>query len=174
MLVTYLLKKLEWGRMASYLEQSTRYIYFDQKDSSGKYRYFTPTNLPLNLTGRYEEVLDKIFDLYSDMVHKLTAYVREHSDVPERERDAAFNGATRAQACDAIRAVLPVAVKSTVGIYASGQALESLIMHLQSDNLPEARKVCNDLLREARKTIPTFFGACRQTRPWWRYGCIPL
>ncbi|MDQ3064711.1 MAG: dTMP kinase, partial [bacterium] len=36
-----LTKKLEWGRLASYLEQSTRYIYFDQKDQNGKYRYFT-------------------------------------------------------------------------------------------------------------------------------------
>lgn len=151
-----LTKKLEWGRLASYLEQSTRYIYFDQKDQDGKYRYFTPVDLPLKLSERYEEVLDKIFDTYSDMVHKLTDYVRDHSSVPEAERDGAFNGATRAQACDAIRAVLPVAVKSTVGIYASGQALESLIMHLQSDNLPEARKVGDDLLREARKTIPTF------------------
>ena len=26
-----LTKKLEWGRLASYLEQSTRYIYFDKK-----------------------------------------------------------------------------------------------------------------------------------------------
>lgn len=151
-----LTKKLEWGRLASYLEQSTRYIYFDQKDSNGKYRYFTPTDLPLKLKNRYEEVMDKIFDTYSDMVHKLTDYVRDHSTVPESERDVAFNGATRAQACDAIRAVLPVSVKSTVGIFASGQALESLIMHLQSDNLPEARKVGDDLLREARKSIPTF------------------
>ncbi len=151
-----LTKKLEWGRMAAYLEQSTRYIYFDQKDQNGKYRYFTPSDLPLILKDHYEEVMDTIFDLYSDMVHKLTDYVREHSQVPETERDAAFNGATRAQACDVIRAVLPVAVKSTVGIYASGQSLESLIMHLQSDNLPEARKVGDDLLREARKTIPTF------------------
>ena len=31
-----LTKKLEWGRLASYLEQSTRYIYFDQKDKNGK------------------------------------------------------------------------------------------------------------------------------------------
>jgi dTMP kinase len=151
-----LTKKLEWGRLAAYLEQSTRYIYFDQKDQNGKYRYLTPADLPLKLKDHYEEVMDKVFDLYSDMVHKLTDYVRDHSSVPEAERDGAFNGATRAQACDAIRAVLPVSVKSTVGIYASGQAIESLIMHLQSDNLPEARKVGEDLLREARKTIPTF------------------
>ena len=30
-----LTKKLEWGRLAAYLEQSTRYIYFDQKDEKG-------------------------------------------------------------------------------------------------------------------------------------------
>ena len=151
-----LTKKLEWGRLAAYLEQSTRYIYFDEKDSNGKYRYHTPTDLTLDLQRQYNDTMDKIFDIYSDMVHKLTEYVRDHSNVPEKERDGAFIGATRAQACDAIRAVLPVATKSTVGIYASGQALESLIMHLQSDELPEARQVGNDLLIEGRKTIPTF------------------
>jgi thymidylate synthase ThyX len=35
-----LTKQLEWGRFASYLEQSTRYIYFDEKDKEGKYKYF--------------------------------------------------------------------------------------------------------------------------------------
>jgi thymidylate synthase ThyX len=90
------------------------------------------------------------------MVRSLTDYVRQESDTPISERDIAWQGATRAQACDAVRAVLPVATKSTVGIFASGQALESLIMHLLSDELPEARQTGADLLREARKTIPTF------------------
>ncbi len=40
-----LTKKLEWGRLASYLEQSTRYIYFDQKDAGGNYKYYTPEDL---------------------------------------------------------------------------------------------------------------------------------
>ncbi len=151
-----LTKKLEWGRLAAYLEQSTRYIYFDQKDASGKYRYFTPPELSGALKTRFETDLDRIFTLYSDMVHQLTDYVRGKSSVPTKERDTAFNGATRAQACDAVRAVLPVATKSTVGVYASGQALESLIMHLQSDELPEANKVGDRLLEEARKILPTF------------------
>lgn len=100
--------------------------------------------------------MDEIFDSYSDMVHKLTDYVREHSTTPKKERDIAWNGATRAQACDAVRPVLPVATTSTVGIYASGQALESLIMHLQSDELPEARATGQAMLEQTRKTIPTF------------------
>jgi thymidylate synthase ThyX len=100
--------------------------------------------------------MDQIFDLYSKMVHELTDYVRANSSVPEKERDVAWKGATRAQACDAARAALPVAVKSTVGIFASGQALESLIMHLQSDELPEAHKVGDELLKQGREIVPMF------------------
>ena len=115
-----LTKKLEWGRLAAYLEQSTRYIYFDEKDAEGKYRYHTPEYLNKAVMAMYTEKMDTIFDLYSEMVHKLTDYVRANSDVPKAEQDIAWQGATRAQACDAIRPVLPVATKSTVGLFSSG------------------------------------------------------
>jgi thymidylate kinase/thymidylate synthase ThyX len=151
-----LTKKLEWGRLAAYLEQSTRYIYFDQKDENGTYRYYTPDYFDKPVREAYTSVMDAIFGLYSSMVHRLTEHVRQNADTPVSERDVAWQGATRAQACDAVRAVLPVATRSTVGIFASGQALESLIMHLLSDELPEARVTGEALLKEARKTIPTF------------------
>ncbi len=151
-----LTKKLEWGRLAAYLEQSTRYIYFDQKDSKGKYRYYTPDYLPAATMKKYNKTMDQIFDIYSKMVRDLTKYIRDKSKVPQKERDIAWQGATRAQACDAARPVLPVATKSTVGIYGSGQALENLIMHLQSDELPEAQTTGGKLLKELRKSIPTF------------------
>jgi dTMP kinase len=151
-----LTKKLEWGRLASYLEQSTRYIYFDQKDSSGKYRYYTPDYFKPSFKKQYDQAMDTIFDLYSSMVRRLTDHVRNASSTSEAERDVAWKGATRAQACDAIRSVLPVATKSTVGIFASGQALESLIMHLLSDDLPEARATGQKLLEQGRKIVPMF------------------
>ena len=151
-----LTKKLEWGRLASYLEQSTRYIYFDQKNAAGEYKYYTPENLDAKTKETYTKKMDQIFDLYSDMVHKLTTYVQNNSSTPKDERDFAWKGATRAQACDAIRFVLPVATKSTVGIFASGQALESLIMHLLSDELLEARETGKKILAECRKVLPTF------------------
>lgn len=151
-----LTKKLEWGRLASYLEQSTRYIYFDQKDSAGKYKYHTPEHLKAKTKQQYNESMDAIFSLYSKMVRNLTDHIRSNSSVPEKERDAAWRGATRAQACDAVRPVLPVATKSTVGIYASGQALENLIMHLLSDDLPEARLTGQDMLKQCRQVMSTF------------------
>ncbi|MBP9852990.1 MAG: hypothetical protein QG629_731 [Patescibacteria group bacterium] len=149
-----LTKKLEWGRLAAYLEQSTRYIYFDQKDEHGKYRYHTPTTLSDSVQKEYERSMDAIFDIYSALVEKMTEYIRSTSNAPKKEQDAAWRSATKAQACDAIRPLLPVATKSTVGIYASGQALESLIMHLLADDLAEAREVGQKILEESRKVIP--------------------
>lgn len=152
-----LTKKLEWGRLAAYLEQSTRYIYFDQKDENGHYRYYIPPELKGKLRSQYIKTLNQIFDIYSTLVADLTAYIRANSSTPQKEQDAAWRSATKAQACDAARPVLPVATKSTVGIFASGQALESLIMHLLSDELPEARAVGQQILEEARKTDAAVF-----------------
>jgi dTMP kinase len=152
-----LTKKLEWGRLAAYLEQSTRYIYFDQKDAAGHYRYYVPEGLKGKLRSQYIKTMNQIFDIYSKLVADLTAHIRTTSSTPKKEQDGPWRAATKAQACDAIRPLLPVATKSTVGIYASGQALESLIMHLLSDELPEARTVGRQLLDEARKTDAKVF-----------------
>jgi len=151
-----LTKKLEWGRLAAYLEQSTRYIYFDQKDGDGHYRFYIPENLRGKLRSQYIRTMNRIFDIYSKLVADLTQYVRSTSNIPKAEQDAAWRSATKAQACDAIRSLLPVATKSTVGIYASGQALESLIMHLLSDELSEAHTIGQQILNEARKVAPVF------------------
>lgn len=151
-----LTKKLEWGRLASYLEQSTRYIYFDQKDEAGNYKYVIPSGMSPKTKLKYIQTMDKIFDLYSTMVRKLTDYCREQSTVPQDERDVAWKGATRAQACDAVRPVLPVATKSTVGIFASGQALENMIMNLLADELPESRETGQKILDESRSVLKTF------------------
>jgi thymidylate kinase/thymidylate synthase ThyX len=151
-----LTKKLEWGRLAAYLEQSTRYIFFDEKDQAGKYRYYTPDYLPKAVKQQYEAHLDRIFDLYSAMVHKLNDHLKQNTRAPKDEQDAAWRSAIKAQACDAVRPVLPVATTATTGIYASGQALESLIMHLLSDALPEARETGKAMLVEARKVAPAF------------------
>jgi dTMP kinase len=151
-----LTKKLEWGRLAAYLEQSTRYIYYDQKDQHGHYRFHIPAELKGKLRSQYIRTMNQIFDTYSTLVATLTDYIRSNSTTPKAEQDAAWRSATKAQACDVARPLLPVATKSTVGIYASGQALESLIMHLLSDELPEARTVGQQLLDEARKVAPVF------------------
>ena len=153
-----LTKKLEWGRLAAYLEQSTRYIYFDQKDRFGRYRYYTPSNISLPLQVLYRETMDAIFEKYSLIVRGITQYLREKIPEPtEKTERAAYIGAIRAQACDAARPTLPAATTATVGIVASAQAIESLILHLASEPLLEARATAQLILREVRKVAPVFF-----------------
>ena len=151
-----LTKKLEWGRMAAYLEQSTRYIYYDHKDVNGNYHFYTPEVFKPKVKQNYQKVMNQIFDIYSELVHALTTYLMSNTKVKKSDQEAAFKAAVRAQACDAVRSILPVAVTSTVGIFASAQAIESLIMHLQSDELIEASVTGKKLLTEARKVIPMF------------------
>lgn len=151
-----LTKQIEWGRLAAYLEQSTRYIYYDKKDADGNYKYYVPTNLDKYTKETYIQTMDKLFDNYSNVVHKITKYLYRTDSTPEDERDFAWKSAIRAQACDAAREMLPVATKSTVGIFASGQAIESLIMRLMAEESTEARQCGEDLLKEARKVMPAF------------------
>jgi len=152
-----LTKKIEWSRLASYLEQSTRYIYYDQKDAAGNYKYFTPRNLPAELTKEYRASLDKIFSLYSEIVRGVTEHVRKKNPEPaEKIERTAWLGATRAQACDATRPTLPVATKSTVGIVASSQAMEAMVRRLLADPLEESNETGRLLLRESRKVIGAF------------------
>ncbi len=152
-----LTKYVEWGRLAAYLEQSTRYIFYDEKNADGKYRFFTPTNLAGDLLSTYTTQMNRIFDAYSSVVRKLVEYITSNSDTPETERDGAWKAAVRAQACDAARPMLPVATQSTVGIFASSQAIENMIMRLRAHPNQEARDCGESILREVRKVVPAFF-----------------
>src|SRR5579871_574748 len=69
-----LTKVLEWGRLMSYLEQSTRYIAYDAR-LAGRYRYFRdPAVLASGLGARYVGDMDRMFDTYRDMLPALQGW----------------------------------------------------------------------------------------------------
>ncbi len=151
-----LTKVLEWGRLMSYLEQSTRYIAYDSR-LGGRYRYFRdPEVLAGPLGTRYVGDLDRIFDSYSRALESVTDHVR--ATVPHDPADSAFvyRTATKAKALDAVRGMLPAAATSNVGIYGTGQAFEALLLRMRSHPLPEAREYAELMLHELRKVIPSF------------------
>lgn len=154
---SYLLSnKLERGRLATYLEISSRYLDFDKKNTNGSYKYHIPSTLDDATSDDFRLKMNELFTLYSKLVADLTNYLYLDSSQPNERRDTAWKAVIRAQACETAQLVLPTATTATVGIYASVKALESLIMHLQSDETAEARTVGNELLTEARKVLPTF------------------
>jgi thymidylate synthase ThyX len=58
--------------------------------------------------------------------------------------------------------VLPAASLSHVGIYASGQTYEQLILHLLAHPLPEARRYGELILEAVRAVIPSFVARVEQ------------
>jgi len=150
-------KEVEWGRLAAYLEQSTRYLRFDRKNEQGEYAYYTPEEFDDETTEVYQEHMDGIFDTYSHLYEQLKAHIMETSEVPEEERDAAWRNACHAQACDGVRSLLPAATKATVGVQGSAQAIYNMILHLRSHELPEMRMLGTKALAQARMVAPVFF-----------------
>src|SRR5688572_9001926 len=97
-----LTKILEWGRLMSYLEQSTRYIAYDTR-LGGRYRFYRdPAILTSALGTRYVGDMDRIFDAYSAAADAVTEHVR--TTVPREAGDSDFvwRQATRAKALDAV------------------------------------------------------------------------
>ncbi len=62
----------------------------------------------------------------------------------------------RAKAFDALRGLLPAGATSNLGIYASGQAYEALLIRMRAHPLPEARSYADLMLTELRKVIPSW------------------
>lgn len=157
-----LTKVLEWGRLGAYLEQSTRYIYYDRKfeypDGRRQYRYFVPPEIEAvpELAARYQADMDWLFGMYSELVRGLTAELEKQFPLAPGDPKPAWAAAIRAKACDAARGLLPAATLSNLGIYATGQSYEMMLLRMRVHPLQEARDYADMMLSELREVIPAF------------------
>jgi thymidylate synthase ThyX len=151
-----LTKVLEWGRLMSYLEQSTRYISYDSR-LGGRYRYYRdPAVLAGPLGLRYVGDLDRLFDTYAELAAAMVDFVRDNFPKQPGDSDFVHRQAVRAKAFDTVRGVLPAATLSNVGIFGTGQGYEQLLIRMRAHPLPEARHYADLMLAELRKVIPSF------------------
>lgn len=151
-----LTKILEWGRLAAYLEQSTRYIKYDAK-LGDNYRYLVPDEIARSrFSERYRAHMERVFDTYASMVASMTDFYAAANPKDPSDPDWVWNATIRAKACDTVRGLLPVSTTSNVGIYATGQAYEMALVRMQSSPLEEVRSYGDMMLTELRKIIPSF------------------
>ncbi len=151
-----LTKVLEWGRLAAYLEQSTRYIKYDVR-LGDRYRYMVPDEIAASpFEDRYVAHMERIFDTYARMVSQMTTVFERQHPRQESDRKWVWNATIRAKACDTVRGLLPVSTLSNVGIYATGQAYEMALVRMQSNPLAEVREYGDMMLTELRKIVPSF------------------
>ena len=147
-----LTKILQRPRLASYLEQSTRYIAYDAQADGYGYRYHRDPRFG----PEYERAMDGLFESYSSLLERTTAHVGDRFPAADGQSPAAHRRAVRAKALDLVRGVLPASSLSHMGIYASGQAYEQLVLHLLAHPLAEAQAYGEMLLAELQKIIPSF------------------
>jgi thymidylate synthase ThyX len=151
-----LTKILEWGRLMSYLEQSTRYIAYDAR-IGGRYRYHRdPEVLSSRLGTRYVGDMDRLFDTYGALIPHMQDWFRQTHPKRPDDSDFVYRQAIRAKAFDTLRGILPAAALSNVGIYGTGQGYEQLLLRMRAHPLPEARTYADLMLYELRKVIPSF------------------
>jgi thymidylate synthase ThyX len=154
-----LTKILQRPRLGAYLEQSTRYIAYDtpmEIPPTRGYRYHRDPALG----PEYERAMDAIFAIYADSLPRVIEWA-----------DASFPGdpspartrAIKAKALDLLRGLLPASALSHMGIFATGQTYEQLILHLLAHPLPEAREAGAGILEAVKAVMPSF--VARVERP---------
>jgi thymidylate synthase ThyX len=154
-----LTKVLQRPRLGAYLEQSTRYIAYDAEMPGGGYRYYRDPALG----PEYSRAMDTLFSVYAASLPRVTAWAAEQFPRRDDEPEAAHARAVKAKALDLLRGLLPAASLSHMGIFATGQTYEQLILHLLAHPLPEAQRYGRMILEAVQAVIPSF--VARVERP---------
>ena len=165
-----LTKVLEWGRLMSYLEQSTRYVPYTDR-LHGRWRYHVPAELGGGaLHDEYVQTLDAAFECYAAWIPRMQEYFAARHPRGPMDSDAVHRAAVRAKALDTVRGLLPAATQSNVGLYGSGQAFEALLLRMNASPLAEVRACAAAILAELRKVIPAFLSRVDQPERGGRWS----
>jgi thymidylate synthase ThyX len=151
-----LTKILQRPRLGAYLEQSTRYIAYDTpmpgSDPAHPYRYYRDAELG----PAYTQAMDELFATYSATLPQVLSWAQDEFPRAEADAPAAHARALKAKALDLLRGLLPAGSLSHMGIFATGQTYEQLILHLLAHPLPEARHYGAMILEELQTVMPSF------------------
>ena len=147
-------KALQDSRIGlSPLEKSTRYVRFDRPGPDGRYGYYRSPELSHRV---YELAADHLFETFGELLETVLQQVRDRFPLDPGETERAWKSATRAKALDTLRGLLPAATLTNLGLYGNGRAFEYLITKMAAQDLPECRRLANDLHGELSQVIPSF------------------
>jgi thymidylate synthase ThyX len=175
-------KLLEDARVGvAFLEKSTRYVRFDAKGTDGEWPFFTEPRIAASrFADEAAALMRRLFTTYARQLDPMVAHIERSlpiasvdvrhprtgeavpwSDVTRdaellKSAERAYRATVRAHACDVMRAYLPAATRTNLGIFATGQAFEHLIDKLASQELAEGKALAESLRRELDALIPSF------------------
>ncbi len=151
-----LAKAIEWGRLAAYLEQSTRYMRYDD-EPGGRRRLTVPPEIEgTRLADSYLEFAERTFQAYGRMFEPIQEFFRARFPKQETDSDFVYRSTILAKTCDTLRVLLPAGTRSNLGVYATGQSYEQMLLRMRANPLAEVRGYADLMLVELRKVIPSF------------------
>src|SRR5205823_13832564 len=124
----------------------------------GRWRYTVPPEIAErpDVAERFRAVMDASFETYATWLPQLQDHLRQRFPKDPDDPDFVYRMTIRAKACDALRGLLPAATRSNVGIYATAQSFEQLLLRMRANPLLEVRAFADMILAELRKVIPAF------------------
>jgi len=174
-------KEIEDRRIGgSPIEQSTRYVFYNQKDEAGHFRYYRdPSIIASALGSEYEQTLDFVFQTYCDLIEPMKTYYQGLKPVDEAEYDVlgtgtkqklaelteekdqkaftiTYNSDIRTKACDSLRSLLPLATVTNVGLFGNGRYFQGVLSHLMTCSLPEAQSLAERAKKQLDQVIPHY------------------
>jgi len=174
-------KEIEDRRIGgSPIEQSTRYVFYDKKGDDGNWMYHRPPAVMASRHAQaYVETMDFIFETYAGLVEPMKAIYEARNPLAEASYDVVGDGTKRkfdelvdekhrkafrqtytsdirTKACDTLRALLPIATLTNVGLFGNGRFYQNVLTHCESSPIDEARDIAARAKGELAKVIPHY------------------
>jgi len=164
---------------AAYIEKSTRYVSFTDKEN-GRYLYMdVPEIIESELLDEYLGWNDRSFELYAESIPPMKKHLREKYPIgqevfinpstgeevsyskidSDKERslaERAYNRALHAKTLDTVRVFLPTTTVTNLGAHLSGQAAENMINKMLASGYLEVRVLGTMAYAELVQIAPNF------------------
>lgn len=124
----------------SFIEYSQRY----QKPARGE--WYSPIMDDPDLTHDYEATMHAIYDVFEQLIQKLTEY---HVGNGKEKREAEL------LAFEDARYVLPLAMLSNLAVVGNGRAIRDGVVEMLSSRFSEVREMAEQIAAEAQTQLPT-------------------
>ncbi|HEY7660912.1 MAG TPA: FAD-dependent thymidylate synthase [Actinomycetota bacterium] len=151
-----LAKTIEWHRLGAYLEQSTRYMRYDDRPG-GRWRLTVPPEIAGGaVEDAYVAFATRTFEAYGRMFEPLFEHFATRFPKDPKDSDFLYRSTITAKTCDTLRTLLPAGTRSNLGVFATAQTYEQMLLRMRAHPLAEVREYADLMLVELRTVIPAF------------------
>lgn len=175
-------KEIEDCRVGSYIEKSSRYVFFDKRLPNGSYMYYKDPDIMRSFGDEYTGLMNSLFESYirhtpvmigyiKDMnrledqtfrlgnaairISELTGELEESNGVSDKDLVKAYENSVKANALDFVRDYLPMSTLTHVGISMNARSYENLMLKMMASPLAESRHISGLVFAELDKIMPS-------------------